>query len=98
MASRKRKKRVETPAVGEWFKLLEEHGGSHQAEPVPKGWMTTKEVALAWGLSVSTTTQYLNRMTDQGLVEVREFRVKRNTVRPIPHYKIKPGAVRPGAK
>ena len=99
MADRKRKKRVEAPDVNpEWFKLLENHGGSHQPEPVPPGWMTTRDLAKAWGLSISSVNQKVKRMKDKGLVEVRSFQLMQDKVRPVPHYKVKSGAVRPGAK
>ena len=97
MAYRKRKKRVETSGVeAEWFDLLAQPGSYHQAEPVPKGWMTSDEVATAWDLANATAVQYIKRMKDKGLVEVRDFKIMRDKVRPIPHYKIL--GPRPGSK
>ena len=92
MASRKRQKRVDSPGLDPaWFDLLSNSSGTNKVDEVPPGWLTMKELAAAWGLSVSYGTQKLRTLVEKGLVETRTFRLQRNTIRPVPHYRIKKG-------
>ena len=92
MASRKSKKRVDSPGLDPaWFDLLANNSGTNKVDEVPPGWLTMKELAAAWELSVSYSTQKLRTLMDKGLVETRTFRVQRNIIRPVPHYRVKKG-------
>ena len=92
MASRKGKKRVDSPGLDPaWFDLLANSSRDNEVDEVPPGWLTMKDLAAAWGLSVSYGTQRLRTLVEKGLVETRTFRLQRNTIRPVPHYRIKKG-------
>lgn len=79
------------PAVDpEWIKLLAEHSeGNNPPDEVPDGWLTMVGLAEAWSLTVSHATVIVRGLVASGRIEMRMFRVKRNTVRPVPHYRIK---------
>lgn len=91
MASRKRKKRVAAPAVDpKWVKLLAEHSaGYNPPDEVPAGWLTMTELAREWSLTVSHATVIVRGLVASGRIEMSTFRVMRNHVRPVPHYRIK---------
>jgi len=59
-------------------------------EEVPKGWLTTKEIAKEMGKSEQRACVLLRKALEEGKIETRPFKILRSgVVRPIPHYKKK---------
>lgn len=59
-------------------------------EEVPKGWLTTKEIAKEMGLGETQAGRIIRQAVADGKVDVRPFKLNRSgVVRPIPHYKKK---------
>lgn len=46
-----------------------------QAEEVPEGWMTMREIAKSSGLAYTSTVMKMRNMVKCGKVEVKKFRV-----------------------
>ena len=63
---------------------------THQAEEVPEGWRTIKELSDELKLSDSQTRKIILKGLEMGSVETRKFRI--NTALrayPVPHYRSK---------
>lgn len=52
---------------------------------VPKGWLTTKDIAKEIGCSAPHATKYVRALVEAGRAEKKIFRLGR----PIPHYRLK---------
>ena len=60
-----------------------------QADTVPPGWLTARQVGQLLGKSGSSTRAYLVEAVAAGRCVRQAFRVERGqTVRPVPHYKL----------
>ena len=60
------------------------------ADNVPEGWVTTREIAEAQGLSTSQVHKKLHVLLAKGKVETKRFRIKTSRgFYPVPHYRIK---------
>jgi len=63
---------------------------THQAEEVPEGWHTVKEMAEKLNLSDSQTRKIVFKGIEMGSVETRKFRIKTaQRSYPVPHYRNK---------
>ena len=76
----------------EWVKTLQ-NALRKEVEPVPKGFLTNKQVAKELGVLNTRATKILRELGDRGLVEVKSFRVimqnEKGLIRAIPHYRLK---------
>ena len=61
----------------------------HQAESVPKGWLTASEWSNLWKLSPNAAGLVLSKSVRLGLMETKKFRIDTKTRGnyPTPHYK-----------
>lgn len=59
--------------------------------PTPE-WKTSRQWAVEWGLKQSQTNRFLNLAVEEGIMEVKTFRVPcpTRTSYPCPHYRQKP--------
>ena len=61
---------------------------SGEAEEVPEGWSTLKEIMAETGYTQGYVWQNLEKLVKQGKVEKRKFRIQStSTTRPIFHYR-----------
>ena len=72
---------------GQWLDRL--HGAmSGEAEEVPEGWSTLKEIMAETGYTHGYVWQNLEKLVKQGRVEKRKFRIQStSSIRPIFHYR-----------
>lgn len=72
-----------------WLEKLHQEV-TNQAEEVPEGWYTVKEMAQKINLSDSQTRKIVFKGIEMGSVETRKFRIK-TALRayPVPHYRNK---------
>ena len=76
------------PDLARWCEALAV--GTVEAEVVPHGWFTCKELSKARGRSECSTSTALMRMIESGLAERRMFTIKLvSQTRPVPHYRLK---------
>jgi hypothetical protein len=69
--------------------MLRELVTTNAVDVVPKEWKTTKGWAQEENESVQMTLRMLRQGVEQGVIEMRKFRVnKSGVVRPVPHYRI----------
>jgi hypothetical protein len=59
------------------------------AEKVPDGWYSRKQLEELWGLEKTMTVLRISSGIELGIIESKNFRVptKNRVVRKIPHYK-----------
>ena len=77
---------MQTLLTSEWFDILAA-ANSGDADEVPEGWKTVREIAAEAGLSESHTWKRLRQLHEQGKIERRCFRIcTGTTIRPVPHY------------
>ena len=78
---------------GEWAKTLQKFLARQQDE-VPKGWLRSDAALRKMGLlgaSSGHRNKLLNRMTEEGFLEKRDFKIfdgSGRRISPITHYKI----------
>tara|TARA_Y100000310_G_scaffold306858_1_gene348396 strand:+ start:597 stop:845 length:249 start_codon:yes stop_codon:yes gene_type:complete len=59
-----------------------------EADEVPEGWRTAKEIAEQTSTSYSRTMKKLNELLDSGEVETKKFRRKaHHRIYPCPHFR-----------
>jgi len=57
-------------------------------DTVPEGWYTVRQLESIWGKANATTSKLAKAAVDQGLAEMRKFRVDTGAfVKPVPHYR-----------
>jgi hypothetical protein len=64
-------------------------------DKIPTGWKTVEQWANEECMSRKTTSVLIQQALEKGLIERRDFLVRKNVVRPIPHYRIKEPAKNP---
>ncbi len=70
----------------QWAEMLQV--SVDQADEVPEGWRTAKEIAEQTSTSYSHTMKKLNALLDSGEVETKKFRRKaHHRVYPCPHFR-----------
>jgi len=64
---------------------------SSQCEKVPCGWYSREALMKKWNTSQSHTLSLIRSGMEQGIVEMKRFRIRRtaNCVYPVPHYREK---------
>ena len=87
MDRRKRKNRLaDAPVTSEWFDVLAA-ANSGDADEVPEGWKTVREIAAETSFGEHHTWKQLRQLHEQGKIERRRFRIcTGTTIRPVPHY------------
>jgi len=79
---------LKRPFTSEWFDVLAA-ANSGDADEVPEGWKTVREISAETGLSESHTWKQLRQLHEQGKIERRRFKIcTGTTIRPVPHYSI----------
>ena len=79
---------MQTLLNSEWFDVLAA-ANSGDADEVPEGWETVREIAASVGLSESHTWKRLRQLHEAGKIERRRFRIcTGTTIRPVPHYHV----------
>ena len=87
MDRRKRKNRLADATVkSEWFDILAA-ANSGDADEVPAGWKTVREIAAETGFSDHHVWKRLRSLHEAGKIERRRFRIcTGTTIRPVLHY------------
>lgn len=72
-----------------WIKALQKVR-LKDADEVPKGWMTVRQLMEELGLERAQTHHKLETMVRAGVAEKKSFRISVGAyVRPTPHYRLK---------
>ena len=71
-----------------WIEKLEQKIRSEGVDSVPKGWMTTRQIADEMGLSSVRAGHIVRGQVRSGWMEKKNFRILvGDLVRPVPHYR-----------
>ncbi len=70
-----------------WTALLQETL-TESADKVPKGWQTTREVAVEMGKSTGRARDILTKLMDAKKVKMQTFKIMTaRGIYPVPHYR-----------
>jgi len=79
---------LKRPFSSEWFDVLAA-ANSGDADEVPEGWKTVREIAAETGFSEHHTWKQLRQLHERGKIERRRFKIcTGTTIRPVPHYNL----------
>jgi len=74
------------PIASEWFDVLSAANYGN-ADEVPEGWKTVREIAAETGYSGHHVWKRLRQLHEAGKIERRRSRIcTGTTIRPVPHY------------